>query len=167
MFSVGERVIHPGQGLCTVAELRDGAEPMLVLETGRGHGTTRLLFPLAQAETHLHAPVSAAGALEAIDGYGTLACDPYANRNSGLEEAYFKSLVKRGIPDSLRAVKTLSRRIDEAGRAGRKPSTYLPRLLREARRRSLEELAFALALEPEQVSAMFAERGCEELARPE
>lgn len=155
MFTVGERVMHPGQGLCTVVGFRDSPSPMLVLETGSGRTTTRLLYPLAQAEHNLHAPVSRAEALQVISGYDELSCDPHTNHNSGVEEAYFKALLKRGVPDSVRVVKTMRTRIAAAERLSRKPSAYLTRVLREAQRRSLEELACALDTTPEQVVGMF------------
>lgn len=159
MFAVGQRVIHPGQGLCTVVGVKDGSTPMLVLETGSGRGTTRLLYPTVQAERNLHAPVSRERALEVIDGYDDITCDAFSDHNSGIEEAHFKALVKRGVPDSVCVVKTMRRRIAEAERRSKKPSTYLVRVLREARRRSLEELACALDTTPDEVAGMFAERG--------
>ena len=93
MFTVGERVIHPGQGLCTVVGIEDAPPPMLVLEAGVGRTSTRLLYPLAQAELHLHPPVSRDEALDVIEHYASLKSDPHTDRNSGLEEAYFKALL--------------------------------------------------------------------------
>ncbi|WP_334099077.1 CarD family transcriptional regulator, partial [Parolsenella catena] len=63
MFSVGERVVHPGQGLCTVVGFQDSPAPMLILETGSGRGATRLMYPAAQAEKNLHPPVGREEAL--------------------------------------------------------------------------------------------------------
>ena len=38
MFSIGQHVIHPGQGVCTVVGFRDDTpQPMLLLETKQGH----------------------------------------------------------------------------------------------------------------------------------
>lgn len=164
MFPIGARVIHPGQGLCTVVGLKDGPSPMLVLETGTGRGSTRLLYPASQADAHLHEPVSKGVALEVIDGYDALACDPFTDRNSGVEEAHFKALVKHGVPDSVRVVKTMVARIASAERKAKKPSTYQLRILREARRRSLEELACALGVTSEEAAALCVERGCGDLA---
>ena len=157
MFTVGERVIHPGQGLCTVVGFKDAPSPMLVLEAGSGRKTTRLLYPAAQAETHLHLPVTRDEALRVIEGYGELSCDPHTDRNSGQEEAYFKAMLKRGVPDSVRVVKTMRHRLALAASGSRKPGTYVTRVLREAQRRSLEELACALDTTPEQVVGLFRE----------
>lgn len=159
MFKVGERVMHPGQGLCTVVGFEDAPVPMLVLETATGRGTTRLLFPAADAERRLHPPVSRDEALSVIDQYDLLTCDPHTDRNSGQEEAYFKALLKRGVPDSVRVVKTMRMRIAAAERRDKKPSAYLVRVLKEAQRRSLEELSCALDTTPDAVVAMFVERG--------
>lgn len=157
MFTVGERVIHPGQGLCTVVGVEDTPAPMLVLEAGTGRTSTRLLYPVAQAERNLHLPVSRDEALNVIENYDNLTCDPHTDRNSGLEEAYFKTMVKRGVPDSVRVVKTMRTRIAIAEKQAHKPSAYLTRVLKEAQRRSLEELACALDTTPDEVTVMFRE----------
>lgn len=159
MFSIGERVMHPGQGLCTVVGFEDSPSPMLILEAGSGRGAARLMYPAAQAEKNLHPPVSRDEALAAIDGYGDLACDSFSDRNSGLEEKHFKQRLKLGIPESLRVTKTMLERIAAAEACSKKPSSYLARVLRDARERSLEELACALDTTPEEVEGMFEERG--------
>lgn len=159
MFSVGERVMHPGQGLCTVVGFQDTPSEMLILETGSGRGATRLMYPVAQAEKNLHPPVNREQAIAAIDGYSKLECDDFTDRNSGLEEKHFKARLKLGIPESLRVAKTMLARIEQAEASSKKPSSYLARVLRDARDRSLEELACALDTTPEDVEGMFAERG--------
>lgn len=46
MFSIGQHVIHPGQGVCTVVGFRDDTpQPMLLLETKQGHAQTILMYP--------------------------------------------------------------------------------------------------------------------------
>lgn len=157
MFAVGERVMHPGQGLCTVIGYQESPTPMLVLEHGDGRAATRLLYPAAQAEQRLHPPVSKQAALKVIEGYDELPVDRHTDRNSGLEEAYFKGLVKHGVPDSVLVVKTMRYRIAEAERRGHKPGAYLTRVLKDAQRRSLEELSCALESTPDEVATMFKE----------
>ena len=63
------------------------------------------------------------------------------------------------MPDSVRVVKTMRARIADAEARSKKPSSYLVRVLRDARERSLEELACALDTTPEDVEAMFVSRG--------
>ena len=54
MFSIGQHVIHPGQGVCTVVGFRDDTpQPMLLLETKQGHAQTILMYPVAQADRHV------------------------------------------------------------------------------------------------------------------
>ena len=121
MFAIGERVMHPGQGLCTVVGFEDSPFPVLVLEAGDGRSTTKLLYPQAQADK-LHPPVSREDALAVIEGYDDLTCDDFTDRNSGLEEKHFKALLKNGVPDSVRVVKTMRQRIAAAEAEGKKPS---------------------------------------------
>lgn len=150
--------MHPGQGLCTVVGFEDSPAPMFVLEAGSGRTVTRMLYPVSQ-ESKLHTPVSREEALAIIDGYDAIELDPFTDRNSGLEESHFKNLLKQGAPDSVCVVKTMRSRIAAAEAAGKKPSTFLSRVLKEAQRRSLEELACALESTPEEVAEMFTERG--------
>ncbi len=129
MFSIGEHVIHPGQGVCTVMDFEDGPAPMIVLEARSGH----------------------AEAL--IDGYASLECDPFTERNSSLEESYFKGQLKLGAPETLRVAKTMRSRIRDAEEHARKPSSYYMRVYKEARRRSVEEFAVALGVSEQDADA--------------
>lgn len=150
MFEIGEHVIHPGQGVCTVMGFTDGLSPMIILQARQGHAMTRLQFPLANA-SRLHPCISREDAERLIDGYAELACDPFTERNGGLEEAYFKGRIKLGAPETLRVAKTMIHRMRDAERAARKPSSYCARVLKEARKRTLEELAIALDVSEDEV----------------
>lgn len=152
MFSIGEHVIHPGQGVCTVMDYEDTPSPMIVLEAKSGHAKTRLLYPVAQAD-RLHAIISREEAEALIADYGDLECDPFTERNSSLEESYFKGQIKLGAPETLRVAKTMRRRINDAEAHAKKPSSYYLRVLKEARRRSVEEIAVALDVSEEDADA--------------
>lgn len=153
MFSIGEHLIHPGQGVCTVTGFKDTPTPMLILEAGSGHKKTQLMYPVAQSD-RLHPAISREAAEELIDHYNDLECDDFTERNANLEETYFKQLIKHGAPDTVRVVKTMRHRIRSAGEHSRKPSSYYARVLKEARRRSLEELACALECTEEHVEEL-------------
>ena len=153
MYGIGEHIIHPGQGVCTVVGFKeDGPQPMMVLEAKKGHAKTRMLYPLAQ-EDRLHPCISADEAESLIQGYSQLECDDFTERNSALEEAYFKQQLKLGAPETVRVAKTMRHRIREAEANDKKPSSYYTRVLKEARRRSLEELAVALGVAEDEVDA--------------
>ena len=153
MYGIGEHVIHPGQGVCTVVGFKeDGPQPMMILEAKKGHARTRMLYPLSQ-EDRLHPCISADEAKSLINGYDKLECDDFTERNSSLEEAYFKQQLKLGAPETVRVAKTMRHRIRDAEARDKKPSSYYARVLKEARRRSLEELAIALGIEEDEVDA--------------
>ena len=155
MFSIGEHVIHPGQGVCTVMDFEDGPAPMIVLEARSGHARTRLLYPVAQA-ARLHACISKEEAEALIEGYASLECDPFTERNSSLEESHFKQLIKEGAPATVQVAKTMRQRIRDAERRAKKPSTYYARVLKEAHRRSVEELAVAIGVSEEDIEERLA-----------
>lgn len=54
MFSIGEHIIHPGQGVCTVMGYEDAPSPMIILEAKRGHAKTRMMYPVAQQGSPAH-----------------------------------------------------------------------------------------------------------------
>ena len=156
MFSIGEHVIHPGQGVCTVTGFdEDAPTPMIILECKQGHAKTRMMYPLAQSD-RLHLAISREEAENLIEHYGDLECDPFTERNSSLEEAHFKQLLKEGAPETVRVAKTMRYRIRDAERRAKKPSTYYARVLKEAHRRSVEELAVAIGVSEEDIEERLA-----------
>lgn len=148
MFIIGEHIIHPGQGVCTVMGYEDAPSPMIVLEAKSGHAKTRLMYPMSQLD-RLHPCIPREEAEALIADYDALECDPFTERNSSLEETYFKHQLKLGAPETLRVAKTMRRRIRDAEKNAKKPSSYYMRVLKEARRRSIEEFAVALDVSEE------------------
>ena len=156
MFRIGEHVIHPGQGVCTVVGIEEDAPtPMIILECKQGHAKTRLQYPLSQSG-RLHATVSREEAEDLIENYASIECDPFTERNSSLEETYFKKLIKEGAPATVRVAKTMRFRIRDAERRAKKPSSYYARVLKEAHKRSVEELAVAIGVSEEAVEERLA-----------
>lgn len=150
MFEIGEHVIHPGQGVCTVVGFReDTPQPTIMLQARKGHATTMLLYPVSQSD-RLHATITREEAEDILANYGDLECDDFTERNASLEEAHFKQELKKGAPTTVRIAKTMRRRIAEAEAKSRKPSTYYSRVMKEARRRSVEEFAVALGVTDEE-----------------
>ena len=140
MFEIGEHVIHPGQGVCTVTGFDDnGPAPMIVLESKQGHAKTRMLYPVAQSD-RLHPTVTREEAQRT------------------LEESHFKQLLKQGAPATGRVAKTMRHRIAEAERRDKKPSSYYMRVLKEAHRRSVEELAVALEVTEDEIEQLLETR---------
>lgn len=154
MFSIGEHVIHPGQGVCTVMGFEDAPAPMIVLEAKRGHARTRMMYPVAQQD-RLHPCITRDEAEELIANYAAIECDPFTERNSSLEETHFKQMIKLGAPETLRVAKTMLARIHAAEERDKKPSSYYARVLKEAQRRAAEELAVALGVSEEEAASLF------------
>ena len=156
MFEIGQHVIHPGQGVCTVVGFRDDTpQPMVLLEAKQGHAQTILMYPVAQAD-RLHAAISREDAEELLANYASLECDTFTERNSSLEESHFKQQLKLGAPETVRVAKTMIQRIQDAEAADKKPSSYYMRVLKEAKRRSIEEIAVALDVTEEDAESRLA-----------
>ena len=151
------RVCARGQGVCTVVGFRDDTpQPMLLLETKQGHAQTILMYPVAQAD-RLHAAISQQDAEHLLSHYDELECDTFTERNSSLEETHFKQQLKLGAPETVRVAKTMMHRIRQAEEADKKPSSYYMRVLKEAKRRSIEEFAVALGVTEEDAEARLAQ----------
>ena len=112
-------------------------------------------YPLAQSD-RLHATISREVAEDLIENYADIECDTFTERNSSLEESYFKKLIKEGAPATVRVAKTMRYRIRDAERRAKKPSTYYARVLKEAHRRSVEELAVAIGVSEEDIEERLA-----------
>ena len=154
MFEIGQHVIHPGQGVCTVVGFRDDTpQPMVLLEAKQGHAQTILMYPVAQAD-RLHAAISREDAENLLANYADLECDTFTERNSSLEESHFKQQLKLGAPETVRVAKTMIKRIQDAEAADKKPSSYYMRVLKEAKRRSIEEFAVALGVSEDAQAAL-------------
>ena len=146
MFKIGEHVVHPGQGVCTVMGFRDDTpQPMILLEAKSGHAKTIMMYPMAQSD-RLHPTISREDAEHLLENYADIKCDDYTERNSSLEESHFKQQLKLGAPETVRVAKTMIKRIQDAEAADKKPSSYYMRVLKEAKRRSIEEFAVALGV---------------------
>ena len=156
MFNIGEHVIHPGQGVCTVMGFKkDTPQPMILLEARQGHAKTILMYPESQVE-RLHPTISRDTAEELLNGWADLECDDFTERNSSLEETHFKQELKKGAPATVRVAKTMIARIHDAESRDKKPASYYSRVLKEARRRSIEELAVALDVSLEEAEERFS-----------
>ena len=155
MFSVGEFVVHPGQGVCRVAEIDSGTyklepvgqrHPMLISFPVSGEGRLRRVLPADEASA-------------LIDEYAAMPADDFTDRSVALEEEHFKNLIKHGTcRDSVRVVKTFRQRIAEVRKRNKKPPVVYERILKEAQTRSLSELACALEVDKDAVVAFFESR---------
>ena len=124
--------------------------------TKQGHAQTILMCPVAQAD-RLHAAISQQDAEHLLSHYDELECDTFTERNSSLEETHFKQQLKLGAPETVRVAKTMMHRIRQAEEADKKPSSYYMRVLKEAKRRSIEEFAVALGVTEEDAEARLAQ----------
>ena len=131
MFSIGEHIIHPGQGVCTVTcsrtprphdrprgEKRPCADHAQISRRA-GRPPASLHRPRGRRASHLH--------------IRRTRMRPHTERNSSLEESYFKRQLKCGAPETLRVAKTMRRRIHDAEARAKKPSSYYARVLKGRR----------------------------------
>ncbi len=158
MFSVGQYIVHPGQGVCKVEDVV--LEPMAVyqlLPIGQRH-PMRISFPLASADK-LRPILSRDEAMGIIDGYPDMSIDPFKARSNALEEEHFRQKIRTGsCEDSVRIVKTFRKRIADTRARNKKPPVVYERILKQASQRSLEELAVALEMTADEVRLLFEQR---------
>lgn len=165
MYSVGEFVVHPGQGVCKVEDVVD--EPTAVytlLPIGQRH-PMRISFPVA-FEHKLRPVLSRDEAVDLIDQYPTMQVDEFTGRSNALEEEHFKREIREGTcRDSVRIVKTFRLRIAQTRARNRKPPVVYERILKQASERSLEELSVALEMSRDDVRMLFEQRAGEDISQ--
>lgn len=155
MFTVGEYIVHPGQGVCKVEGVEDNPTAVYKLMPISGRNPMLISFPVAN-ESRLRPILSADEAESLIEHYPSMTVDDFTDRSNALEEEHFKAQIKRGTcRDSMRIVKTFRQRIDHVKASNKKPPVVYERILKEARERSLSELAVALDSTPEDVAERF------------
>ena len=158
MYAIGEYLVHPGQGVCRVEDVTEGAQAVYqLLPVGKRH-PVHISFPIAN-EARLRPVLSRAEAERIINEYPTIEVEKYQARNNSLEEEHYKAEMREGTCcDSVRIVKTFRARMADLSSRNKKPPVAYERILKEARERSLSELAVALGCTPDDVAMLFQER---------
>ena len=155
MYSVGEYIVHPGQGVCRVEGLvQEPREVYQLLPIGQRH-PMRITYPVA-LEENLRPVLSHDEAVAIIEQYPTMSVDTFVAKSNALEEEHFKQEIRHGsCEDSVRIVKTFRRRIAETRARNKKPPVVYARILKQASQRSLEELSVALEMTTDDVRMLF------------
>ena len=154
MYSVGDYLVHPGQGVCQVKDVTDGPQAVYqLLPIGKRH-PIHISFPVAN-ERRLRPVLSRAEAEQIIEDYPTIEVESFQARNNSLEEEHYRTEMRQGsCRDSVRIVKTFRARIAELSARNKKPPVAYERILKEARERSCSELAVALGCTPDDVALL-------------
>ncbi|OUO59738.1 CarD family transcriptional regulator [Olsenella sp. An270] len=158
MYSVGDYLVHPGQGVCQVKDVTDGPQAVYqLLPIGKRH-PIHISFPVAN-ERRLRPVLSRAEAEQIIEDYPTIEVESFQARNNSLEEEHYRNEMRQGsCRDSVRIVKTFRIRIAELAARNKRPPVAYERILKEARERSSVELAVALDSTPEDVALLLQSR---------
>lgn len=155
MYSVGDYLVHPGQGVCQVRDVTSGPQAVYqLLPVGKRH-PVHISFPVANEE-RLRPVLTRDEAERIIEDYPTIEVERFQARNNSLEEEHYRTEMRQGsCRDSVRIVKTFRARIAELSARNKKPPVAYERILKEARERSCSELAVALGCTPDDVALLF------------
>ena len=155
MYQIGEYIVHPGQGVCQVDEIVAEPQPTYMLLPVGVRNPVRISFPVA-GEARLRPVLSRAEAEQLIAEFAQMDPDDFTERSLALEEEHFKNQIRRGTcRDSVRIVKTFQLRIADVRARNKRPPVVYERILKQARERSLSELAVALGITPDDVRMLF------------
>ena len=154
MYSVGDYLVHPGQGVCQVRDVTSGPQAVYqLLPIGKRH-PVHISFPIAN-EARLRPVLTRDEAQRIIEDYPTIEVESFQARNNSLEEEHYRNEMRQGsCLDSVRIAKTFRVRIAELSARNKKPPVAYERILKEARERSCVELAVALDCTPEDVAVL-------------
>ena len=96
MYSVGDYIVHPGQGVCRVEGLvSEPVEAYRLLPIGIHHPTF-IRFPVANAGK-LRPVLTYKEAMELIEEYPDMQVDDYTDKSNALEEEHFKQEIRQGF----------------------------------------------------------------------
>ena len=160
MYAIGDYLVHPGQGVCQVEDVKAAPDRSYVLlPLGQRH-PIRISFPV-ESESRLRPVLSRQEAQQIIEEYPQLPPVSFEARNTALEEEHYKGEIRTGTCRSqVRIAKTFRERIDSLSRRNKKPPVAYERIMKQARERAVTELSVALGCTPEDVCEMFEERLC-------
>ena len=155
MYSVGDYLVHPGQGVCQVKDVTEGPQAVYqLLPVGKRH-PVHISFPVSN-EDRLRPVLSRGEAEKIIESYPSMELESFQARNNSLEEEHYRNEMRQGsCLDSVRIAKTFRVRIEELSARNKKPPVVYERILKEARERSSMELSIALGCTPEDVNLLF------------
>ena len=155
VYTVGDYIVHPGQGVCLVDEITSGpSECYLLLPVGQRH-PMRISFPVA-SEDRLRPVLSESEARAVIEVYPSLELDTFTAKSNALEEEHFRNEIRQGTcPDTVRIVKTFRAHIAQIRANNKKPPVAYERILKHATERSLTELSVALDTTVDDVRGRF------------
>ena len=158
MYDIGEYLVHPGQGVCRVEGVTAGPQAVYqLLPVGKPH-PVHISFPIAN-EARLRPVLTRPEAEKIIELYPSIEPESYTARNNSLEEEHYRSEMREGTcQDCVRVLKTFKARISELAARNKRPPVAYERILKEARERSLSELAVALGCTPEDVRMLLVAR---------
>lgn len=155
MYSVGDFIVHPGQGVCRVEAIDTSDTPTYHLMPTHGRNPMLIKYPVA-SEDNLRPVVSAEEATGLINNICEMELDPFTDRSAVLEEKHFKKAIRHGsCKDVVRIAKTFRSRIQDAQSSHKKAPVIYERIYKEAQERSLSELSCALDESPDQITARF------------
>ena len=85
MYSVGDYLVHPGQGVCQVKDVTEGPQAVYqLLPVGKRH-PVHISFPVSN-EDRLRPVLSRGEAEKIIESYPSMELDSFQARNNSLEE---------------------------------------------------------------------------------
>jgi CarD family transcriptional regulator len=158
-YAAGDYVVHPGQGICAVADVveREGADGETVTEYELRpviQNRLHIWFPVAN-EDQLRLPIGREEALELIRELPEMEDDPFDSEAVWRLEEHFSNGLRRGsCREALRCALTIRHRVERVHTSGRGPRLCYERLNRTAGRRVLAELGVALGVSDEEVVAL-------------
>lgn len=164
-FSCGDHVMYANYGVCEIVAVEqrpDFHDPDKIINYYSLKPLNERLGKVLLPESRLDAlrpTVSKQEALDLIDNVKIISIDAFTDKSHKAIEDHFRTLLRsNNIEDVICVVKSMHSRIMEQTECGKHPSTSYLRLEKEARKRFHSELAYALAIEEDDVEDFIKSR---------
>lgn len=164
-FSCGDHVMYANYGVCEIVAIEqrpDFQDPSKTLSyyslAPLNERLGKVLLPESRLDA-LRPTISKQEALDLIDNVEVISIDAFTDKSHKAIEDHFRALLRsNNIEDIICVVKSMHSHIMEQTECGKHPSTSYLRLEKEARKRFHSELAYALAIEEDDVEDFIKSR---------
>ena len=160
MFQQGQQVIYGGNGVCTIEEIVERETAMLGIQQvyviRLASGLTS--YVPVESSVFMRALITPEEAEQVLIDYPSIDVQSFAGTNSKALSDQYRAIIARHDPHEMLCLyKSLTRKVVQARRAGKKPGTMDERFAAAALEQVVQELSVVLRRPPKEICEQLLE----------
>lgn len=157
MYQIGETVVHPSEGVCSIEAVRpmrfgNAQKDYYILKPSANRSSATVYLPVERGDAVLRRPLTPAGIVEMARRSMTLP-DPWIADNRQRKEAFLRALSSGDYPLILRVVRALRERGAMRREEGKRPVAADEAILENAERMLGQEFSLVLGMDEAETAA--------------